>query len=401
MKTIQSIKDQQIILAREVKTQKGRKTRQRMLLEGEQIIDWALDHQITIHFLLVAKGTAPQSIQKYTNQGIEIYETSPGILKKVTGRNYLIPVIGVGEFPSTDGAVDKNFVLVLDDVKDYGNIGTIIRTCHAFGINKIISTTADFDLFHKKTIEASRGSVFATHLEPFSSGKEVLQALHNRGYQIVATSPRGSSVQSMVELEQKPVALVVGNESHGVSPTIEEMADYLIQIPMSSEIESLNVGVATGISVYEIKLKQVIAMIEEKIKATLGRELNVASMLVQQVLDVTLGKVSDLSSKQVVFMMVLKCDRSMPVEDMCKQFGVLPAEADHFLAPLIQKEYLLNHQDILTLTHRGEEVLSKLWFTVEKTEDQIFSGFAQEEVQAFKLALTRIQQNCTTIINGR
>ena len=57
-----------------------------------------------------------------------------------------------------------NFVVVLDDVKDYGNIGTIIRTCHAFGIREVVSTSREFDLYQRKTIEASRGSIFSTSI---------------------------------------------------------------------------------------------------------------------------------------------------------------------------------------------------------------------------------------------
>ncbi|MGD8457301.1 MAG: TrmH family RNA methyltransferase [Anaerolineales bacterium] len=384
-------------MARAVKTLTGRDKYKKMLLEGELIVDWALDNQISVNFILIVEGTDPAPIAKYTSQGIEVFQISAGIQKKVTGRNYLIPIVGVGNYPVDKTPENKNFVLVLDNVKDFGNIGTIIRTCSAFGITHVLSTSKNIDLFHKKTIEASRGCVFSTKLDRFQTSKEVVRFLRDRGYQIIATSPKGNRVQSFVELEKKPVALVVGNERTGVSLEIKNQADVLIQIPTSSDIESLNVGVAAGISIYELTLKQVMSMIEDKIKATLGRELNVAGMLVQEALDFELKKITDLNSQQVIFMMVLKCDREMSLENMCRQFGILPSEVNPFLKPLIEKGFTIQHEN-LHMTDKGEEVLSKLWFTIENTEKQILSGFSKSEVESFKNNLYLVQQNCIKMI---
>jgi TrmH family RNA methyltransferase len=399
LKRINSIKDERIILARAVKTRRGRDEHRKMLLEGEQILNWAVENGITIEYVLVADCSQSDVVEKCLSADIEVFGVSDGIQKKVTDTKYVIPVVGVGRVPPDRDVSDTSFLVVLDDVKDYGNIGTIIRTCRAFGICKVIGTTREFDIYQRKTIEASRGSVFSILAEKHEGSSETIKRLRENGYQIVTTSPRGNSLQSLVELEQRPVALVVGNESTGVSPEFEEQADFLIQIPMSQAVESLNVGVATGISVYELKLKQVIAMIEQQIKSTLGRELNVASMLVQKALDAELRRVSDLSSRQVIFMMVLKCDREMSIEDMCRQFGVLDSEVEGFLDPLT-RDHLVIQDGELGLTAKGEEVLAKLWFTMESTESKILSGFADDEASTLKRQLHRIQENCVQVMNG-
>ena len=397
MQTIKSIKDEKIILARAVGTRKGRKEHRRVLLEGAQIIDWALAHGLEVEYILAVSGVDPALLERYSSKNIEMFLVSEGIQKKVTNTRYLIPVVGVGGLPDNTTPVQDDFVLVLDDVKDFGNLGTIVRTGTAFGVQQLLNTNSDSDLFQKKTIEASRGSVFSTQVLDFHSSEAVIHYLHEKGYQIVATSPRGNLLQSMTKLDQRPVALVIGNESHGVSREFEEQADLLIQIPMSPDIESLNVGVAAGISVYELRLKQVFAMIEEKIKSTLGRELNVAGMLVQQALDAELKKVTDLNSQQVVFMMVLKCDRIMTVEAMCRQFGLLAADVDAFLAPLLADGLIVQDGD-LSLTEKGAEVLAKLWFTVEKTERLILDGIPDEEAQVLKRHLRTIQGNSARIM---
>jgi len=386
-------------LAREIKTRRGRNERQRILLEGEKILDWAVEHEVEIEYILAASSVDDELVEKYLSQSKEIFRVSDGIQKKVTDTRYVVPVVGIGRISARDDALGENFVLVLDDVRDFGNIGTIIRTCQAFGVQKIISTTPDFDLYQRKTIEASRGSVFSTNITKYENSADAIQDLRENGYQIVVTSPRGENLQSLVELKPAPVALIVGNESQGVSQEFAERADFVIQIPMSETIESLNVGVATGISVYELKLKQVMSMIEQQIKSTLGRELNVAGMLVQKALDAELGKVSELSSQQVVFLMVLKCDQEMSVEDMCRQFGILDKEAHDFL-DLLNKSGLIAKDKKLRLTAKGEEVLAKLWFTIENAESKILSGLSENEVEILKRQLHQIQENCIQMMNG-
>jgi TrmH family RNA methyltransferase len=399
IKTISSIKDEKIVLARAIRRRKGRDEHRRMLLEGEQILDWAIEKNIDVEYVLIASSTQPTVGEKYLSQNIAAFKVSDGIQKKITDKNYVIPIVGVGKIPQRASAAHANFVVVLNDVKDYGNIGTIIRTCHAFGIREIISTSRTLDLYQRKTIEASRGSVFSTCTTKYRNSTDAIWYLRKSGYQIVVTSPRGNSLQSLVDLKPKPVALIVGNESQGVSQEFENHADFLVQIPMFETIESLNVGVATGISVYELKLKQVMSMIEQQIKSTLGRELNVAGMLVQKALDAELQKVSDLSSQQVIFMMVLRCDGEMTVEDMCRQFGILDTEANEFLS-LLAESGLVDQGEKLRLTTKGEEILAKLWFTVESTESKILSGFSENEAIVLKKQLHQIQENCIQIMNG-
>ncbi|MGD0708071.1 MAG: TrmH family RNA methyltransferase [Anaerolineaceae bacterium] len=400
LEIISSIKDERIILAREIKSRQGRQKRQKILLEGEEIIDWAIGHALSIEYLLVCNKESSSIAEKYLPKSYKIFTVSEGILKKVTDTNYVIPVVGVAQIPAKRLDSKPQFMVVLDAVKDFGNIGTIIRTCQAFGIRNLISTTHDMDIYNRKTIEASRGNVFSTHLDTFRNAKETIEHLKREGFQIVATSPRGMALQSLAELKQQPVALVVGNETDGVSAEVEQQADFLLQIPMSPAIESLNVGVAAGISIYEIKLKQVLTMIEERIKSTLGRELNLAGVFVQQALDAELRKVSKLSSQQVIFMMVLKCDRTMPVEAMCRQFGILESEVEEFLDPLIRSGLVVMNKEI-ELTYQGEEVLAKLWPVVERAEEMILSNFSAEETKMLIKQLHHIQEKCLKMVNGK
>lgn len=390
---ITSLKDERIQLAKSVNSQKGRIEKQKFLIEGVEAIDWAIDSEIRLDFILIS-NKLKEIEERYFHH--TIYKASEGLLKKVTETNYIVPVIAIGNIKKE--TANSDFCIVLDNLNDFGNIGTIVRTCHAFGIGNIISTRPDFDLFQKKTVDASRGRVFSTNLKTFKNPAETIKYLKEHDFQIVTTSPRGTQLQSLVKLKDKPVALVVGNETNGASEEFMNNADITVQIPMYSEVESLNVGVATGISIYELKLKRVLGMIEKQIKSTLGREINVTAMLIREALDKELKKVSNLSSNQLVFLMVLKCDRTMSVLDAQKQFGIPDSEIKNHFQPLLDNGFILADAfDNLMITEAGVETIGKLWTTIENTEKKILEDFTDSEKQELRRLLGKIKTKCTEI----
>lgn len=392
---ITSLKDERIQLAKSVNSQKGRIEKQKFLIEGLEAIDWAIDSEIKLDFILMSNKLKDieERYLKHT-----IYKTSEGLLKKVTETNYVVPVIAIGNVKKE--TVNSEFCIVLDNLNDFGNIGTIVRTCHAFGINNIVSTKPDFDLFQKKTVDSSRGRVFSTNLKTFKTPSETIKFLKENDYQIVTTSPRGTQLQSLVKLKDKPVALVVGNETVGASDEFMNNADITVQISMYSEVESLNVGVATGISIYELKLKRVLGMIEKQIKSTLGREINVTAMLIREALDKELKKVSSLSSNQLIFMMVLKCDRTMSFLDAQKQFGIPDSEIKNHFQPLLDNGFVITDtSDNLVITETGVETIGKLWTTIENTEKKILEDFTESEKQELKRLIEKIKTKCVEIKN--
>jgi len=248
-------------------------------------------------------------------------------------------------------------------------------------------------------VDASRGKVFNTNFISFSDAEETIAYLKKNNYQVVATSPYGDSIQSLISLTGQPVALITGNESDGISEEFIKNADITVQIPMQNSTESLNVGVAAGISIYELKLKQIIGMIEKKIKSTLGREINVAANLIPQVLDKELKKVTDLTSLQVVFLMGLKCDVEMSILDMQKQFGLPDNEINIFLSPMQGKGLIIvSTGPELTITEKGIEVIGKLWTVIENAEDLILADFTTQEKAELCRLINKLKDGCVKVI---
>ncbi|GAK59092.1 hypothetical protein U27_06068 [Candidatus Vecturithrix granuli] len=401
---ITSIKDEHVLEARTLSTMNGRRQAQKCLLEDAQIIGWALEANVPIeHVFFHEKITEHPLLNQLQERQIACYAVSDGILKKISDTRYLIPFLGVAPLPADvdDQSHLQDFVIVLDDVRDFGNIGTIIRTARAFGLRDLLATMSDLDLWHRKTIEASRGNVFDVRLKHFASAAETLAFLKQRGFQIVATSPYAPQLQSTVRLQPKPIALVVGNETEGISDIFLQQADVVVQIPMSSQVESLNVGVAAGISVYEFKLKLVLAMLTQYIRSTLGREMNVTGKMIQMALDHDLAAVTTLNSVQVILLMILKCDEIMTLDQVSKDTALFGTELQILLQPLFVQGYIrrCSEQDsAICLTEHGEQFLGQIWGVVERSEERILQAFTTEERQQLMAFLKRIQANCQRII---
>ena len=402
---ISSIKDERIVEARELSTAAGRQLHRKCLLEGDQSIQWALEAHTPVERVFY-DAKLPEThalLQDLRTRNIPCFAVTDGILKKISDTRYVIPFIGVA-VPHVSDVSRKDFVIVLDQVKDHGNIGTIIRTAKAFGIRQVFSTSPDCDLFYKKTIEASRGKVFEVRLQTYSSAAETARALKERGYQLVVTSPHAPRLQSAAQLRSKPVALVVGNETDGVSSALLEAADLSIQIPMSGRVESLNVGVATGISVYELKLKLVIAMLVNYIRSTLGRDVNVTGKHIEQALDARLRKLSPFNSRQIILLMILKCDEVMTLDQVGKDTAAFGEELQALLTPLADGGYLCYTDEQtkaeVRFTSAGEHLLGELWNVVEAVEEELLAGFSDQERTQLLEFLQRIRSNADAVVNG-
>ncbi len=402
---ISKIKDKRIVEARELSSSSGRKKNCKILLEGEQIINWALSagKEITHVFFCNSNSTDYNFLDILTEYKIDCYEVSEGIIKKISNTKYIFPYIGICNL-GQNRVEDKLFgdlTIVLNNVVDHGNIGTIIRTAKAFGITNIVSTNPDFDAYFRKTIEASRGKVFDIQFKAFNSDIETITTLKNRGYQVIATSPHAPMIQSSLKLINKPIALVIGNESEGISEDIKKHADSLIQIPMSGSVESLNVGVATGISIYELKLKLVLTMLTKFIRSTLGREVNVTGKLIQRTFDIQLKKVSPFNSTQVILLMVLKCDELMTLDQVSRDTATYGDELILILKPLVDDgyiEYSSPDQNKIRLTMIGEQLIGELWNVVESSEKRVLEGFTESDKKQLMIYLQKIQSNCTNIL---
>ena len=146
-----------------------------------------------------------------------------------------------------------NKILILENLQDPGNLGTIIRSSVAFGVDTIILSKDCVDFYNVKVLRASEGMVFNTNIL-IRDLKKIIPELKNSGVKVYTTNVvNGTNVRD-INIPEK-YAIVMGNEGNGVTKEIASLCDEAIYIPMNEKCESLNVGIATSIILYEFSQK--------------------------------------------------------------------------------------------------------------------------------------------------
>ena len=142
-------------------------------------------------------------------------------------------------------------ILLIDGVQDPGNLGTIIRSSVAFGVTTIVLSHDTVDLYNPKVIRATEGMF--CHINIISMNlEEAINIIKSRGIKVYGTNVvDGVSVTSITD--KNKYALIVGNEGNGVKQNIQDLCDLNLYIPMKDNVESLNVGVACSILLYELE----------------------------------------------------------------------------------------------------------------------------------------------------
>lgn len=170
------------------------------------------------------------------------------VIKKLS--NTLNPQKVVGVCKKLSDKEIGNKVLLLEDIQDPGNLGTIIRSSVAFGVDTVVLSNNTVDLYNDKVLRSSEGMVF--HIDIVKRDVyELVDLLHAKGYKVYGTKVDGGTDLKNVTVSDKCV-IVMGNEGNGVSSKLLDKCDEYIYINMNNDCESLNVGVATSIILYEL-----------------------------------------------------------------------------------------------------------------------------------------------------
>lgn len=163
----------------------------------------------------------------------------------------IIATVKVAEYSLEDILKDTNaFILLLEDIRDPGNLGTIIRTAEGAGITGIIVNKSCVDIYNPKVVRSTMGSIYRVPYYQAEDYIEVLQKVKVNGIEIFAAHLNGKSYDIDGSFIGK-CAFIIGNEANGLTAEVSDLADTLIRIPMYGKVESLNAAVAASILMYE------------------------------------------------------------------------------------------------------------------------------------------------------
>ena len=180
--------------------------------------------------------------------GVKTTFVSKNVMQKLTDMENYSSVIAVVRKKKAKEIGEK--VLVLDDIQDPGNLGTIIRSALAFNIDTIVLSPNTVDLYNPKVIRATQGMIFHINIV-IKDIRSTLKDLKENDYKILGTKVT-NGIDARVSKTYSHFALIIGNEGRGMSEELEDYCDEYLYIRMNDNCESLNASVAASILMYEL-----------------------------------------------------------------------------------------------------------------------------------------------------
>lgn len=257
MEPITSASNPKVKKWQKLQTKKGRQEQRAFLIEGMHLLEEALKSGLTPQSVIVRDGTGlPEEwLAAIRRQGVPCYVVPPSVFQRLSATQHpqgvaaVLPLLRPPQ--SLEEVLEKPRVtgLIVDEVQDPGNLGTMVRTAEAFGADFLLLGPGTVDLYNDKVVRASMGSLFRV---PVYHGKleDWLTQLKAQGVTVAAAQVEAPGRLDEFRLPAK-VAFLVGNEARGVAPHLAELADVRLKIPMAGAAESLNVAVAAAVLLYE------------------------------------------------------------------------------------------------------------------------------------------------------
>ena len=241
MKEITSINNELIKSIAKLKEKKYRDIEGCFLVEGYHLVDMAKD------YLKIVFVSNKEDYGKIS--GVEYYLVTDAIINKLSQTINPQGIVGVCQ-KKEEKEVTSNNVIILDNIQDPGNVGTLIRSALAFNCFDIILGEDTVDIYNDKVIRSSQGAIFKVNLIYRNLTQEIKE-LKKKNYQVLGTALNNATSISKIKFLQKR-AIILGNEGNGVKEEILKMTDDNIYLDMNKDIDSLNVGVAGSIIMYEL-----------------------------------------------------------------------------------------------------------------------------------------------------
>lgn len=255
---ISSINNSQIKhLAKLMKSSKYRKEENSFVIEGQKLFEEAKEKDLIskVYVSETYLQTNHCNMEEHRKAGMEYDVVADTILKAVTDTitpQGIVAIVKMPKWDLQDLFNQRNgMLLFLENLRDPGNLGTIIRTAEGAGATGIIASKESVDLFNPKVVRSTMGSIFRI---PVIYVDDIITCILNakkHSIKVYATDLQGVYEYDK-EIYPKKSAIIIGNEANGITKEVRNTADLLIKIPMCGNVESLNAGIAAGIVMYEI-----------------------------------------------------------------------------------------------------------------------------------------------------
>ena len=228
-----------------------RRTENLFVVEGVRLVEEALVAKLSPNLVLFSENLPPRGVEiilQFQEMGVEILEVAPHVMQAASDTQTPQGVLAVLPIPEWTLPNQPSFVLVVDGVRDPGNLGTLMRTAFAAGVETLILPPGNVDPFAPKVVRAGMGAHF--NLPVMTMDWQAIRAAVS-GLKVFLADSGGGNTHFDADFKQ-PLALVVGGEAAGAGEEALGLATHRVQIPMPGQAESLNAAVAGAILIYEV-----------------------------------------------------------------------------------------------------------------------------------------------------
>lgn len=222
------------------------------VVEGVRLVEEAVQAKWPIRFILfneILSERGKSQVEGPRSQGVDVEEVSASVMQALSETETPQGILAVLEFSDLPIPNKPNFILVPDQIRDPGNLGTLLRSAAATGVQAVLIPPETTDAFAPKVVRAGMGAHFRLPIRAMS-WEEIDKVVKLEGLKVLIADMDGVSCWEM-NLRQ-PVTLVIGSEADGASESARKIADGKISIPMMGDIESLNAGVAGSVLMFEV-----------------------------------------------------------------------------------------------------------------------------------------------------
>lgn len=230
------------------------------VIEGVRLVEEAFNRDWGFETVLYDETLSERGkslISNLKSRSIEVEEVSQSVMKSISETENpqgILAILKFSQFPilrqAQDGVPDSpNFILIADQIRDPGNLGTLLRSAVATSVQAVLIPPETTDAFAPKVLRAGMGAHFKLPIHEMS-WEEINQVVKSESLQVLIADMNGQSCWAM-DLKN-PLALIIGSEAEGASESAQKLANGKISIPMSGNIESLNAGVAGSVLMFEV-----------------------------------------------------------------------------------------------------------------------------------------------------
>lgn len=244
---ITSVQNERVKHWLSLKDKKYRDLAREYLIEGEHLVQEAYKNGYLKTIIYIDSLD-----DKYEN--IENIQVSESVMNKISTTYTPQKIAGIAKYFDELNFTPSDKIVALDGVQDPGNAGTIVRNSMAFGYNLVYFSTNSVDIYNSKFIRATQGYFYSLKIVR-GDIVQFISNLKNNNYQIISTYLDKDSKNIIEFIPNKKHCLIFGNEGNGVSEEIINLSNVKIIIEMASNVDSLNVAVASGIVMYDFNNK--------------------------------------------------------------------------------------------------------------------------------------------------